>query len=393
MNNQNQNQYHINNKRIEVAEGSITRYPADVLVCPANADLEMVAFPGGVQYAFLAEGGQEIFQEASELGKYHRKMSMDTAIPMAVPETSAHLTTAGNLPAKKVLHSVAVGFDKRKRGLYCNADIIARSTKNALERTAEEGYTSIGFPALGTGLYSVPIDEAVEAMITEFENHSKTSSPITRMGLVLYGNQSFQAGKRIADRKLGSLEKRIVSTNIDTPDYQIVEGDMTQLPVDAIMTVINSGGMWFGGIDGAIQRVAGNQYHSQAASRMPLRNLDVVVAKGRGSHRGQFKDVIFVVDDLQSPVNDVIYKGLEAANDEGYETLAIPAVRMGVMAGAVEKTPKETVSKIALGMKSFRDDYGKDTTLKQVFFVVYKDPQTVKYLQQGFRNQKLLGNQ
>ena len=50
--------YNINNKQIELVQGSITRYEADALVCPANGDLAMVAFPGGVQYAFLIEGGQ-----------------------------------------------------------------------------------------------------------------------------------------------------------------------------------------------------------------------------------------------------------------------------------------------------------------------------------------------
>jgi len=96
----------------------------------------------------------------------------------------------------------------------------------------------------------------------------------------------------------------------------VTEGDITQIPADVLMTAINSGGMWFGGIDGAIQRVAGNMYHNQASQASPLRDLQTIVARGTGKHRGKFRDVVFVVDDLESPLNDVIYTRLEAASSE-----------------------------------------------------------------------------
>jgi O-acetyl-ADP-ribose deacetylase (regulator of RNase III) len=196
--------YNVGKGKVELVQGSVTRYPADALVCPANADLEMVAFPGGVQYAFLVEGGQDIFREASELGKRMKKSSMDTLIPMAVPETSAHITRAGNLPAKFVIHSVAVGYDLKKDGLYCNADVIAKSTKNVLDLAREKGMKSVGFPALGTGLYAVPLEEAVEAMTKEFSRHLKGQTSIERLGLILYSHADYCIGKAITDRKFVS---------------------------------------------------------------------------------------------------------------------------------------------------------------------------------------------
>jgi O-acetyl-ADP-ribose deacetylase (regulator of RNase III) len=197
-------EYKIGNGKIELIQGSITKYPADALVCPANTDLEMVAYPGKVQYAFLVDGGKEIFKEASTLGEKLRQMSMDAAFPMSVPETSAHLTNAGRLPAKYVIHSVAVGYDPKKDGLYCNADVIARSTRNALDLAKEKGLQSVGFPALGTGLYAVPLEEAVEAMTEEFSRHLKGQTSIERLGLVLYSPADYFIGKAITDRKFGS---------------------------------------------------------------------------------------------------------------------------------------------------------------------------------------------
>ena len=72
--------YSIGNGTIELEQGSITSYKADALVCPANGDLEMVAFPGGVQYAFLAEGGGEIFEEARKIWKGFSKFRSKTEI-------------------------------------------------------------------------------------------------------------------------------------------------------------------------------------------------------------------------------------------------------------------------------------------------------------------------
>ena len=164
----------------------------------------------------------------------------------------------------------------------------------------------------------------------------------------------------------------------------LVQGDITQIPTDAIMTAINSGGMWYGGIDGAIQRVAGNQYHSQAAQAMPLSDLQTVIARGNASkHKGKFNDVVFVVDDLRSSLDKVVYTGLEAAHQKGYGQLLIPAIRMGVMAGAVEKTPGETIVKLGQGIKRFMQEYGKQTKLENLTFVVYNDPNTTRQLTTG----------
>ena len=169
-------------------------------------------------------------------------------------------------------------------------------------------------------------------------------------------------------------------------ELNVIKGNITQIPTDAIMTAINSGGLWFGGIDEAIQRVAGDHYHAQAHAAMPLSNLQTIIAKGsRENHRGNFDDVVFVVDDLESPVNSVIYNGLEAASKEGYEKILLPAVRMGVMAGVFEKDVKETVTKIAEGVKTFIGNYDSLTRLKDITFVIYNVPMAIKQLGESLR--------
>ena len=107
------------------------------------------------------------------------------------------------------------------------------------------------------------------------------------------------------------VETNDLVQKVENTGIYVSQGDITRAPADAIITAVNSGGMWFGGIDGAIQNVAGNHYHTQASEEMPLNNLQTIITKGdRRNHHGEFDNVIFVVDDLQSPLDEVVYNGL-----------------------------------------------------------------------------------
>ena len=170
-------------------------------------------------------------------------------------------------------------------------------------------------------------------------------------------------------------------------ELYVVQGDITRVPASAIMTTINSEGRWFGGIDRAIQRVAGNHYHNLAAEAAPLKNLQTVIAKGnRHAHKGQFDDVVFVVDDLKSSLDKVVYTGLEASHRAGHSKILVPTIRMGVMAGVVEKTPEEAVRKLGQGISDFMKSYGQSTKLENITFVVYNDLKTMTQLSTGFYN-------
>ena len=174
--------YQVGKGKIELRNGSITRYKADALVCPNIPELEMVAIPGGCQFAFFAEGGEEIFLEARKIAERNGQQ----------PIGSAHLTTAGRLPAKYVVHSV---------GPHTSNEIMRNSTKNVLELIASKGLSSVGFPTLGTGLYGFPLDEAVDIMSDEFSDYLKANNSLQRVGLVLYGADSYRTGQKILDAK------------------------------------------------------------------------------------------------------------------------------------------------------------------------------------------------
>ena len=170
------------------------------------------------------------------------------------------------------------------------------------------------------------------------------------------------------------------------PKIQALEGDITQIPADALMTAIYSGGLWFGGIDRAIKRVAGDQFHAEALFAMPLKNLQTIVARGKDNYDGKrgFKDVIFIVDDLESSLDKVVYAGLETAHTRGYNSLLIPTIRLGIMADG-EETKEEAIRKIADGLNDFVSKYAEQTKLEDIKIVVYNDLPLLKDISSALR--------
>lgn len=163
----------------------------------------------------------------------------------------------------------------------------------------------------------------------------------------------------------------------------VISGDISRTKADALITAINSGGLWFGGIDGVINRVAGDFFHQQAARKKPLKDGQTVVARGNNhAHAGAFTHVVFVVDDLKRPLHEIIYSGLNAASDAGFTSVSLPTVRMGVMLGVVEKSIDEAVAELAEGVRMFLSE-NPNATLKSITFVVYNDQKIQSLLQKA----------
>ncbi len=151
----------------------------------------------------------------------------------------------------------------------------------------------------------------------------------------------------------------------------VIDGDIARIEADAIVTAINPAGMWFGGIDGVIQRAAGDQYHSQAANALYAKpDIKTVVAEGKAAHTGMFKNVVFVIDDLRDSLGAVVERGLAAASDAAFATVSVPLIRFGVMkdvGGTVDSKLDETVAAVK------RQGASPDNKIAALTIVVYGD--------------------
>ena len=154
-------------------------------------------------------------------------------------------------------------------------------------------------------------------------------------------------------------------------ETSVIAGDITQVPVDAMMTGINSSGMWFGGIDAAIQRAVGNVYHDILADVLRRdRHTEVVVADPCDNDKGVFENVIFVIDDLKKSLQEVVEMGLAKANYCGFKTISMQMIRFGVM-NEVGSLPDDKIAEIAKAVKAQADR--ADNSIEKLYVVVYGD--------------------
>ncbi len=161
---------------------------------------------------------------------------------------------------------------------------------------------------------------------------------------------------------------------VDNCTVGIIEGDITGIDANAIIAPINSKELWFGGIDNAIYAVAREHFHDQVRGKT-LEDLDAVFAQGkRGMHwnRGNFDNVIFIIDDLKSPLNKVVEAGLFSADYNGMKEVLIPAMRTGVMLGKVESSIDEVANEIIAGIRNYFME-NPDSTIEKITIVMYNN--------------------
>lgn len=153
-------------------------------------------------------------------------------------------------------------------------------------------------------------------------------------------------------------------------NYRAIQGDIQHIPADALITAINPYGNWWGGIDGVIQRCAGDQFHDQAREAMPLEDGQTVVARQREPHLGGWHDVVFIVDALQLPLDQLVERALRAAEQAGYMNIVMPAIRTGLTLECVEGSAEEAVTLLRRGILRHLD---RISPQQQVTVVIYND--------------------
>lgn len=131
---------------LRLVKGDITEQQVDAIVNAANSTL---LGGGGVDGAIHRRGGAAILEECRRIRA--------TAHPAGLPPGEAVTTTAGALPARRVIHTVGPIWHGGQAG---EADVLSHAYRHSLERAREEQLRRIAFPSISTGAYGYPTDDA-----------------------------------------------------------------------------------------------------------------------------------------------------------------------------------------------------------------------------------------
>jgi O-acetyl-ADP-ribose deacetylase (regulator of RNase III) len=100
-----------------------------------------------------------------------------------LPTGQAVITTAGRLTAKHVIHTVGPVYG---RGGPDKADLLAACYANSLSLAAQHGLQTIAFPAISTGVYGYPMQEAAAVSSKAIEQFLQREQRIREIRLVFF---------------------------------------------------------------------------------------------------------------------------------------------------------------------------------------------------------------
>jgi O-acetyl-ADP-ribose deacetylase (regulator of RNase III) len=151
---------------IETTHGDITQQAVDAIVNAANSSL---LGGGGVDGAIHRAAGPELAAECSGLG--------------GCRPGEAKATAGYRLPARHVIHTVGPVW---RGGAYEEAETLAACHRNALTLAGELGCRTVAFPAISTGIYGYPRDQAAEVAIRATQQALANQDTIELVRFVLF---------------------------------------------------------------------------------------------------------------------------------------------------------------------------------------------------------------
>jgi len=168
----------INQTKLAMIQGDITQQTTDAIVNAANPSL---MGGGGVDGAIHRAGGPAILEECKKIVDRQGRL----------PTGKAVITTAGNLKAQYVIHTVGPVWHGGSRN---EAELLDSAYYECLKLATESKLTSISFPSISTGAYGYPVDEAARIAInTVFSFLKEQVTSLKDVVFVLFDSRTYQS--------------------------------------------------------------------------------------------------------------------------------------------------------------------------------------------------------
>lgn len=170
--------------QVEIHKGDITKIAVDAVVNAANSSL---LGGGGVDGAIHRAGGPAILEDCRKIIAKQGGCKTGQAV----------ITTAGNLPAKYVIHTVGPVWNG---GHNDERELLASCYQSALTLADNSHCTSIAFPNISTGIYGFPKPEAAKIAVETVSKFLLGSHQIAKVIFVCFDQENYALVKAELDK-------------------------------------------------------------------------------------------------------------------------------------------------------------------------------------------------
>jgi O-acetyl-ADP-ribose deacetylase (regulator of RNase III) len=169
--------------RVECVQGDITsQEDVAAIVNAANAELRS---GGGVAGAIHRAAGPGLAQEARPLA------------PISPGE--AVITGAHELPNRYVIHTLGPVYGQDRP----EAELLANCYRNSLALAEEKGLDSVAFPAISTGIFGYPVEEAARVALGTVVEAAERLESVRLIRFVLFGEKGLEVHERVLSETEG----------------------------------------------------------------------------------------------------------------------------------------------------------------------------------------------
>ena len=168
--------YTVKQAKLSIVQGDITLQATDAIVNAANSTL---MGGGGVDGAIHCAGGPAILEECKQI----------VARQGRLPAGQAVITTAGNMKAGHIIHTVGPIWHGGSQG---EPELLASAYRESLKLAAENNLSSISFPSISTGAYGYPVDKASRIAIKTVVSFLSEDTSIKEVIFVLFDSRTFE---------------------------------------------------------------------------------------------------------------------------------------------------------------------------------------------------------
>ena len=169
--------------KVEVVRGDVTaQEDVEAIVNAANARLES---GGGVAGAIHAAAGPGLAEEARPLA------------PIGPGE--AVVTSGHNLPNRYVIHTLGPVYGQDRP----EAELLANCYRNSLALAEEMGLDSVAFPAISTGIFGYPVEEAARVALGTVVEEAERLESVRLIRFVLFGEKDLEVHERVLSETEG----------------------------------------------------------------------------------------------------------------------------------------------------------------------------------------------